>query len=450
MKASLKETTRETTRETTTDSLDSALALSHPYGRPSEWASSEAGIIMDRCDQLAGFSQMKHGIERTYLSPEMKSAYQLTGSWMKEAGLTVHIDPAGNLVGKVEGRENGLPALVLGSHLDSVPDAGRYDGILGVVSAIAVAKRLTTSGLMNRLPFSLEVVGFGDEEGARFGATLLGSYALAGSWNREWLNLKDADGISMREAFLDFGLDPDDVGKAALSPADAFGYMELHIEQGPILESRDRSLSFVSSIAAASRYVITVTGESRHIATPYNLRRDALTAAAEMIESIDRISREAGARSNVGEISAFPGGVNVIAGTTTFSLDVRAGTDDIRDSTLAAMWNAIDTICTSRKVSVERKLIHTASAVTCDTQLRSCIAEGIEKAEGKDAFGLVSFPGHDGMAVSDLLPIAMLYVRCKGGISHSPDESVRDIDVALGIDAFEQAVETLAARFDQA
>lgn len=433
-----------------TDITDTAPAFSHPSGRPNEWACSEASIMMDRCDQLAEFSQMEHGIERTYLSPEMSQAYQLTSSWMEEAGLKVHIDPAGNLVGKVEGREDGLPSLILGSHLDSVPDAGKYDGILGVVSAIAVAKRLTTSGLMGKLPFSLEVVGFGDEEGARFGATLLGSYALAGSWNPAWLNLKDSNGISMRQAFLDFGLDPDRVGTAALNSTDALGYMELHIEQGPILESRDRSLSFVSSIAAASRYVITVTGESRHIATPYNLRRDALTAAAEMIEAIDRISREAGARSNVGEISAFPGGVNVIAGTTTFSLDVRAGTDDIRDSTLAAIWHAIDVVCASRKVSVERKLIHTASAVTCDAQLLSCIAEGIEKAEGKDAFGLVSFPGHDGMAVSDLLPIAMLYVRCKGGISHSPDESVREIDVAFGVDAFEQAVEALAARIDEA
>ena len=408
------------------------------------WAADAAARIMSRCDELALLSDMDDGIERTYLSEEMKRAYELTGDWMREAGMTVHIDQAGNLVGDIEGSEPGLPALVLGSHLDSVRDAGKYDGILGVITAIEVVRHLRDVGLISQLPFSLKVVGFGDEEGTRFGATLLGSYALAGKWNEDWLDLTDSRGTTMRQAFTDFGLDPNEVSSAALALDDAFGYLEFHIEQGPILEQRDRALSSVSSIAAASRYQVCVHGESRHIATPYDLRQDALTAAAEMIAAVDRISQSLGARANVGEIVAKPGGVNVIAGQATFSLDVRAGLDEQRDEVFAQIWRAFDDIAATRKVSVTKECMHTAHAVVCDPALRSCIEAGVEEAEHKAPFGLISFPGHDGMAVAELLPIAMLYVRCKGGISHNPAESVTVEDVAYGVNAFEQAVLAVA------
>lgn len=411
---------------------------------PEPWAQLAAGEILQRCDQLAAFSDLDWGIERTYLSPQMAQAYELCGQWMTQAGLEVHIDPAGNLIGHVEGREPGLPSLILGSHLDSVTDAGKYDGILGVVTSIAVAQHLIASGAMQELPFALDVVAFGDEEGVRFGATLLGSYALAGGWKDEWLELTDAHGVSMREAFTSFGLDPDRVAEAAYSRDRAVGYLEFHIEQGPILEQRDRALSSVSSIAAASRYIVNVYGDSRHIATPYDLRRDALTAAAEMIAAIDNISRDAGVRANVGEITAEPGGVNVIAGKTVFSLDVRAGTNEQRDAVFDEIWQACERICQQRSVQMTKDRIHTADAVICDSALRQCIERGIEQAEGKEAFGLISFPGHDGMAVAELLPIAMMYVRCKGGISHNPEESVRADDVAYGVEAFTHAVLNVA------
>lgn len=411
-----------------------------------QWAVDAADEILDRCDQLAELTSMEGGIERDYLSPQMAEAYKLTAGWLEKAGIATHIDQAGNLVGRLEGREPGLPALVLGSHLDSVPDAGKYDGILGVVTAVAVAVHLAETGRNKELPFAIEVLGFGDEEGARFGATLLGSYAFGGGWRDEWLDRTDVNGVSMRQAFADFGLDPDKVGEAARKREDYIGYLEFHIEQGPILEQRDRALSSVTSIAAASRYVVTVDGMSSHIATPYGLRHDALTAAAEIISAIDEISQQEGTRANVGEISAEPGGVNVIAGKATFSLDVRAGNDQLRDKVFDRIWKRADEIANRRKVSVSHTMIHTASAVHCDPFLRSCIEEGIEQAEGKEAFGLVSYPGHDGMAVAKLLPIAMLYVRCKGGISHSPYESVRADDVAYGAQAFEQAVFDIAAR----
>jgi allantoate deiminase len=413
---------------------------------PQDWAVRAAVEIMDRCDRLAGISDMESGIERTYLSPRMADAYELAGGWMREAGLDVHVDPAGNLVGRVEGSRPGLPALVLGSHLDTVPDAGRYDGILGVVTSIHVVSHLIDSSITARLPFAIEVVAFGDEEGARFGATLLGSSGFAGCWNPGWMDLRDRDGVSMRQAFHDFGLDPDRVEDAARTRDQVMGYLELHIEQGPILEQRDRALSSVSSIAAAARYMIEVRGESRHIATPYDLREDALTAAAQMIVAVDSISRVAGTRANVGEIAAEPGGVNVIAGKTVFSLDVRAGTNAQRDAVFDRIWEAFDDICTQRSVTVTKRRIHQADAVRCDDFLRGCIDSGIEGAERKPAFGLISFPGHDGMAVAHALPIAMLYVRCANGISHSPLESVRQDDVAYGADAFARAVVAVADR----
>lgn len=410
-----------------------------------EWAAAAAEEILDRCDQLAELTCMENGIERDYLSPQMAQAYELTARWLEEGGLATHIDQAGNLVGRLEGREPGLPALVLGSHLDSVPDAGKYDGILGVVTAVSVATHLARTGKNKELPFAIEVLGFGDEEGARFGATLLGSYAFGGGWNDEWLERTDSKGVSMRQAFRDFGLDPDRVNEAARKREHYIGYLEFHIEQGPILEQRDRALSSVTSIAAASRYMVTVEGMSCHIATPYDLRHDALTAAAELISAIDAISQQAGTRANVGEISAQPGGVNVIAGKTTFSLDVRAGNDRLRDDVFDRIWARADEISTSRKVKISHTMIHTANAVQCDPFLRSCIEKGIEQAENKEAFGLVSYPGHDGMAIAKLLPIAMLYVRCKGGVSHSPYESVTAADVAYGTQAFEQAVLNVAA-----
>ena len=416
--------------------------------RTAPWAQDAAGTILARCDELAALSSMEGGIERLYLSPEMARAYELTSGWLRDAGLTPRIDPAGNLVARVEGREPGLPALILGSHLDSVPDAGRYDGILGVTTAVSVAQRLVASGAMAHMPFALEVVAFGDEEGARFGATLLGSCAMAGHWNDEWLDLTDAQGVTMRQAFRDFGLDPERVAEAAHTSRDAIGYLECHIEQGPILESRDRALSSVSSIAAASRYLVTVSGASSHIATPYERRHDALTAAAQIIVGIDAISREAGTRANVGEIEARPGGVNVIAGTTTFSLDVRAGSDALRDEVFGRIWAMADRVAAERGVTVSHERIHTADAATADPALRACIERGIEQAEGKEAFGLVSYPGHDAMAMARLLPMAMLYVRCGGGISHSPRESVRRDDVATAAEAFADAVLEVARHVD--
>lgn len=408
------------------------------------WTQTAAQTILERCDILATKTSVPGTITRTYLTEELKEAYELVAEWMQQAGMSTHFDAAGNIVGRIEGRVPGLPALILGSHLDTVPDAGKYDGILGVITAISTVERLVETGRAATLPFAIEVIGFGDEEGVRFGATLLGSSGVAGTWNPDWFSLTDANGVSLDQAFRDFGLDPSNVHQAAHRSDEVVGYLECHIEQGPILERDGRALSTVSSIAAASRFEICVQGHSSHVATPYELRHDALGAAAEMILLIDQIARDKGIRANVGKIHVEPGGVNVIAGHAVFSLDVRAGTDELRDEVVGRYESDLPKIAQKWGTSVEITRTHKAAAVACDSTLSSSIAVAVEEVEAGQCPELVSYPGHDGMAIAALTDIAMLYVRCGGGISHSPDESVLRDDVALAVDAFTRSVIKIA------
>ncbi len=399
---------------------------------------------MARADQLAALSSLDDGIERVYLSPQQRAATDLAAGWMRDAGLVVWEDPAANLCGRRERDPVGEPTVLLGSHLDSVPDAGRYDGILGVLAAIEVAERLRDA----ELPFALEVVAFGDEEGTRFGATLLGSRALAGSWDAAWLDLEDDAGVSLRAAAHDFGLDPERIGDAART--DLVAYLEAHIEQGPRLENADRALGVVTTIAAAERRIVTVTGEARHAATPWELRRDALLGASEAIVAIERIARAAGSPATVGHIAVLPDAVNVIPGVAEFSLDLRDRTAAGRDATWSSIERELDRIAVDRGLDIQVRSTHRAPEVVCAPALRESIAAGIRATGDDDPPELFSIAGHDAMAVAAATEVGMLFVRCKGGISHHRDESVLVQDVALAIDAMEAAVLDLAARLSQA
>ena len=374
-----------------------------------------------------------------HLSPEHRAANDLVAEWMREAGLSTWQDAAGNQCGRLEGAEPGLPALLIGSHIDTVPDAGRYDGMLGVLLAIQVAARIRDAGI--RLPFALEVVAFSDEEGTRFGMALLGSRALAGTWDDAWWSLHDTDGITLAEAFQDFGLDPARLPGAFRRPENYVGYLETHIEQGPILDDADRRLAVVTSIAGARRYSIEVTGKAGHAGgTPYDRRRDALVGASELVVEIERISKRRGVIGTVGKLQAFPGGVNVIPGRVELSLDLRAEFDDERDAALDEIWATAEELCARRGLTLATTEIYRADAVPCDPRLMQAIGAGI-RATGDDApLAFWSRAGHDGMAVVALTPIAMLFLRCRGGVSHHPDEHVRTSDVAAALDAFEAAV----------
>ena len=377
-----------------------------------------------------------------HLSKEHKAANELVAGWMTEAGLSTWQDAAGNQCGRREGREPGLPALLLGSHIDTVPDAGRYDGMLGVLLAIEVAARLRDT----ELPFALEVVAFSDEEGTRFGTALTGSRALAGTWDDEWWNLTDDDGITLFEAFQDFGLDPARLPSAFRRPEQLIGYLEAHIEQGPWLEDADRELGVVTSIAGARRFELTMTGKAGHAGgSPYDRRKDALVGASELVVEVERLSKQQHVIGTVGKLEVFPGGVNVIPGRVEFSLDLRAEHDDDRDEALRMIDEAADEIARRRGLHFSRHEFYRADAVLCDLDLRSAVEAGIRSTGDDSPMALWSRAGHDGMAVSAVTPIAMLFIRCKGGVSHHPDESVRKGDVTAALDAYEATVLAVAA-----
>lgn len=399
-----------------------------------------AARVLARADELATHSAWEDGILRAYLTPEQSRVNAIAGAWMREAGLRSWPDAAANVCGRRLRDDDEKPALLLGSHLDTVPGAGRYDGILGVLIAIEVADRLRDADL----PFALEVVAFGDEEGTRFGTTLLGSRALAGGWKDSWLDLHDADGVSLRDAATTFGLIPSNIASAARPAGSVLGYLECHIEQGPRLEALDRALGVVTTIAAAERRMISYLGEARHCATPWELRHDALLGASEAIVAIERIARHQGSPATVGRIRVEPDAVNVIPGFAEFSLDLRDGTATGRDATWGLIRHELQRIAVERGLDLEVTSTHVAPEAPCSPSLRAAIADGIRATGDADPVELVSIAGHDAMAVAQLTEIGMLFVRCAGGISHHADESVREDDVAAAIDAFEAAVLALA------
>lgn len=399
-----------------------------------------------RCEELAGLSSMTGGIERVAFSPQHVAANALVGEWLRDAGLTVRQDAAGNLSARMEGERPGLPALLLGSHLDTVTDAGRYDGMLGVLLAIEVAERLRTAG--RALPFALELVAFTDEEGTRFGNALLGSRAFAGEVGEAWLATPDRDGTTVAQAMTAFGLDPARIGDAARRSDDLVGYLEVHIEQGPHLIDADRPLAVVSSIAGARRFALQVTGRAGHAGgTPYGRRRDALVVAARIIVEIERIAIETGTIGTVGRVRAHPGGVNVVPGVVRFSLDLRAEHDADRDAAFDRIAAFARELCDERQVAWSWEQLYRADATACDPVLVAAVTDGVRATGDDDPLVLWSRAGHDGMAVAAVTGIAMLFLRCgNDGISHHPDETVTAHDTAVALDAVEAAVLAVADR----
>ena len=388
--------------------------------------------IVGRINQLGAISESSEHLARIFLSPEHRIAADLIMSWMKDAGMAAHLDAIGNVCGRYEGDRPGLPCLMLGSNYDTVRDAGRWDGPLGVITAIACVAELNRRGV--RLPFAIEVVGFADEEGVRFSSTLLGSRAIAGTFDPNVLEARDANGLSMREAMLQFGLDPACVAAAARKRGELHAYVELHIEQGPVLEQQNLPVGVVTAISGATRLAATLSGMAGHAGTvTMALRRDALAGAAECIVSVERFCKAEGAGlvGTVGIISAMPGASNVIPGRVSFSLDIRAPEDQHRKQAVAAIRQRIETIAKQRDLSLQIDVTHENRSVPCAPWLKAQMAEAVA-AEGYGVFELPSGAGHDGMAMIDISDIAMLFVRCRGGISHNPGEHVEPADADAG------------------
>jgi allantoate deiminase len=433
--------------------------------------ATAARRVMARCDELARVTAAPGQIERVYLSPEHARVNRLAAEWMREVGMTTRQDAAGNQIGRLapatgSGAVRSLssveaptpveaPTLMLGSHLDTVPDAGRFDGIVGVLMALEVVRLLRVPGPDGRgsvspLPFAIEVVAFSDEEGTRFGKALLGSSAVAGTWDDDWWQLTDADGTTLRQAYLEFGLDPGRVGEAARRPDELVGYLEAHIEQGPQLDRRGESLAVVSSIASARRFQLVVEGEARHAGgTPYDMRRDALLGASEAALAVERIcAAEHHIIGTVGQLEAFPGAVNIVPGEAHLSLDLRGEFDESRDRVWTAISRDLDGIMGRRGLRWRAREVHNAPAVMCAPLLQDVVREGIRGALPDipdDPATLFSPAGHDGMSIGAITDVGMLFLRNPDGISHHPDEAVSSADVAVGIRALAESVLHLAA-----
>ena len=398
---------------------------------------------VDRCRALgrAPFSDMEGGLYRAWLTPAHAQALDTLSFWMRQAGMQVRMDSMGNLIGRYAGTGDG-PPLMIASHIDSVRNAGFYDGPLGVMLGVECVAALHEAG--RRLPFPIEVVAFGDEEGSRFPAAMLTSRAMAGTLEPEALDMADARGITLAEAMKGFGLDIARWAEARVSQP-PLAYLEAHIEQGPLLEARGLALGTVTGIAAQLRYEVTVTGKAGHAGTcAMGLRRDALVGAADMVLAVEAIARGMGGDlvATVGRLAALPGAANVIPGAAVFTLDVRSGDEARRDLAADAILARIRQQGEARGLGVSVDKIHTLPASPCAPDLMALMDEGIAAA-GQRPFRLVSGAGHDAMVMAAVCPTAMLFIRCAGGVSHHPEESVAVADVEAAFTAMMRFIEGL-------
>jgi allantoate deiminase len=434
--------------------LESARRSYHHWKNMSE---TEAGIagpktaslgdgIVERINELAAISETPEHLTRIFLTQQHRAAADLILGWMRSAGMHAHLDAIGNVCGRTEGERPGLPCLMLGSHYDTVRDAGKWDGPLGLVTAIACVADLNSRG--KRLPFAIEVTGFADEEGIRFASTLLGSRAVAGTFDMSVLGTKDRAGISMREALTTFGLDPGHISAAARARRELHAYLELHIEQGPVLEQNNLPVGVVTAISGATRLAVSMTGMAGHAGTvPMALRRDALAGAAECIVAIEEFcsTDQGGLVGTVGYINALPGATNVIPGRVSFTIDMRAASDAQRRKAVADVVRQIETIAKRRQLALQIDVTHENRTAPCAPWLKAQVADAIA-GEGFRVFELASGAGHDGMAMIDIADVAMLFVRCRGGVSHHPDEHVDTADADAGARVLLRLIENFQPR----
>lgn len=392
---------------------------------------ADAATVMARAEALASFTEVPGEITRPYGSHALRRALEAVAGWMREAGLTVRADAVGSVLGRLGGEGR---AVVLGSHVDSVRDAGRYDGPLGVLVALAAAERLAGA-----VAAPVEVVAFADEEGLRYHASYLASRAAAGLLPEDELEQLDGEGVPLADAIRAMGGDPGAIASARWDPAGLAGYLEVHIEQGPVLEAEDLPVGIVTGIAGQSRGSVAIAGTAGHAGnTPPALRRDALAGAAELVLAVERAMRETdGLVATVGRIDVAPNVPNVIAGRVVLSYDVRHADDSRREQAVAALRAAAESIAERRRLELEWRHVQAHPAVPMSPRLREILRRCVT-ATGVRPLELPSGAGHDAVSIAHLTEVAMLFVRCRGGISHHPDESVREEDVAVAIDVVER------------
>ena len=414
--------------------LNALLGVDLPFGP----------AIMDWAEQLGAVSDDEQGLTCAYMTEAHQRTARQLAAWMRDAGMDVHVDAVGNVVGRYAAAASDAKTLLTGSHYDTVRNGGKYDGRLGILLPLAIVRHLHARG--ERLPFHLEVVGFAEEEGVRFRSTFLGSSALAGRFDMAQLDQVDADGITMRAALRAAGHDPQAIPAIARDPATLLGYVEVHIEQGPVLLERGLPLGVVTAIAGSSRYLVDLAGVASHAGTtPMTMRRDAAAAAAEIVLLVEhRCSGRGALVGTVGQLAVPGGSVNVIPGRCRLSLDIRAAEDGERLAAVQDILDGIAAICARRGIAHEVETLVQAAAVPCAPGLMDRLGAAVERA-GLPRFDLPSGAGHDAMALAGLTDVAMLFTRCgNGGISHNPLETMTaddaDIAAAVLLDFFRSCV----------
>jgi allantoate deiminase len=399
--------------------------------------------VIERCRELARVSEERDRLTRPYATPAMARANALVGAWMAQAGLDVRTDAGGNLIGHVDGSDPAAGTLLVGSHLDTVRDAGAFDGPLGVLAAVECIELLATRGVV--LPFAIDVLGFSDEEGMRFSTAYLGSRAVAGTFGPELLEIRDPTGVTVRQALHEFGGDPDAIGSASRAGERIVGYLEVHMEQGRELERAGLPVGVVSAIVGATRAEARFEGVSGHAGTMAMAdRHDALCAAAEWVLEVEQVAREEpGLLATVGRLAAYPGAPNVVPGEVTATLDVRHARDDVRLEASDALRARADEIATARRLRLGWHTRLDNSSVSVDPVLTAALEASVAET-GVSVLRLPSGAGHDGVALSDITGVAMLFVRCTGGISHHPDERVEPEDARIAVEVLADTIAALA------
>lgn len=396
---------------------------------------SIGAAVMDWCETLGAISDSDDGLTCAYMTPAHQRTAAVIAGWMRDAGMAVHIDAVGNVVGRYAAAQPGAKTLITGSHYDTVRNGGKYDGRLGILLPIALVGQLHGRG--QRLPYELEVIAFAEEEGVRYRSTFLGSSAVAGGFDPALLDARDADGAVMRDALAAAGHDPSAIPAIVRDPARVLGFVEVHIEQGPVLLERGLPLGVVSAIAGSSRYLVELKGVASHAGTtPMGMRRDAATAAAEIVLLVEnRCSGPASLVGTVGQLEVPAGSVNVVPGACRLSLDIRAADDASRLAAVDDILAGISAICARRGIQEKLYKLLEIDAVPCAPRLMAQLEAAVERA-GLPRFDLPSGAGHDAMRMAQLTQVAMLFVRCgNGGISHNPLETMTadDADIAAQV-----------------
>lgn len=391
-----------------------------------------AGRTLARCTEIAAFTEQPGHITRTFLSAPMREVHARLDAWAASLGLKTHLDAVGNWHTTHRSTRPDARTLIIASHLDSVPNAGAYDGVLGVVLGLTLLEALRDTPL----PYHLRVIGFSEEEGVRFGVPFIGSRALIGTVD-ELLGLTDAHGISVARAITDYGLDLAALSEAQLQ-GEVLGYLEFHIEQGPVLEAEGRPLGAVSDIVGQARLNLRFTGKANHAGTtPMDLRRDALAGASAFVLAAETLARETpGLVATVGSLTPFPGAINVIPGEVRLTLDLRHARDEVRWEALERLLAEGERIAGERHLTFSHEPRMEERATPMDPALTALLGEALA-AEGLAAPPMVSGAGHDAMIVAPVWPASMLFLRSPGGLSHHPDETVLpgDVEAALRVGA---------------